>query len=210
MKALAKLGKYSVDYYQQKIKQSNPSENYALIDCDFAAINAYLPDQYESLQTPIVEFMAEAHKQGITRLLLPNITLHLCFYLFPEWLQGIKLYDPFELLKNVLRDQSVCILGSRHMQESVVLNERLQQANLDLVKLDVTTLTKVDEIRKAIYFEGCLPEHREAMNEIAQILSQQYTVVIACTELSIALSDLSGNIIDLAELQIAAFLADVG
>ena len=209
MKALAKLGEYSVDYYQRKIKQSNPSENYTLIDCDFAAINAYLPDQYESLQSPVRELINEAHQQGITRLLLPNITLHHCFYLFPEWLQGIKLYDPFELLKGVLQDQPVCILGSCYMQESLVLNERLQQANLDLVKLDATMLTKVDEIRKSIYSGGCLPEHREALNDIAQRLAKKYTVVIACTELSIALSDVSSHIIDLAGLQIAAFLADI-
>ncbi|NNC54808.1 MAG: hypothetical protein HKO07_03695, partial [Pseudomonadales bacterium] len=138
---------------------------------------------------------------------LPNITLHHSFYLHPQWRQGIELYDPFELLGDSLRNRAAFVLGTRYTNASTVMMQRLSDKGLSVKQLDADICARVDELRQAIYADGASTAHSNQLGEVVAQLSQQAAVVIACSELSVALQ---GNkaVVDLASLQINAFVGD--
>jgi len=209
MKGIAKLGHYSFEFYLSKISQQSNTNNYTLVDCDFNEINKHLPDNYEKLESILNTLTASTYAQGIKKLLLPNITLHNVFYLFPKWLNGIELCDPFEHFVPLPTKSKVYILGSRHMHSSSVFNERINNINLSPQILSDKTRETVDTIRLNAYHNGYSSKDAAILSDIIQKLSQTHPVIIACSELSLSLAPhlpASGKVIDLANIQIEHFI----
>lgn len=208
MKGIVKLGHHSVDFYLSEISQKS-NTNYTLIDCDFNDINTYLPDNYQKLEPILSELTASSYNQGIRKLLLPNITLHNAFYLFPKWLNGIELCDPFEHIPIPSSKGKVYVLGSRHIHSSPVFNERINNINLSPQALSDKTIEIVDTVRLNAYHNGYSPKDAVTLANIIQKLSRTYPVIIACSELSLSLAHhpfSSSQITDLANIQIAHFI----
>ena len=209
MKGIVKLGHYSFEFYLSKISQQSNTNNYTLIDCDFNEINKHLPDNYKKLEPLLNTLTTSAYAQGIQKLLLPNITLHNVFYLFPKWLNGIELCDPFEQFVPLPSKSNVYILGSRHMHLSSVFNERINNINLSPQILSEETRKTVDTIRLNAYNNGYSLKDATILSDITQKLSQTHPVIIACSELSLSLAPhlpTSDQVIDLANIQIAHFI----
>lgn len=208
MKGIVKLGHYSVDFYLSEIsKKSNT--NHTLIDCDFNEINKHLPENYQKLEPILSGLTASTYDQGIRKLLLPNITLHNIFYLFPKWLNGIELCDPFDHIAIPPSRKKVYVLGSRHIYSSSVFNERINNINLSPQTLSSEIIKTVDTIRLNAYHNGYSSKDAMTLLNIAHTLSQTYPVIIACSELSLSLAHhtpYSNQITDLANIQIAHFI----
>ena len=210
MKGIAKLGQYSFEFYVFKTSKQSDG-NYKFIDCDFNEINNHLPENYKGLKPLLNTLTLSAHKQGVRKLLLPNITLHNAFYLFPEWLNGIELCDPLEQLAPFPSKSKAYILGSRYIHLSPVFNERIKNINLTPQPLNDETRKTVDTIRLNAYNNGYSPKDAINLADITQKLSQTHPVIIACSELSLSLAPHlslppSDKIIDLANVQIEKFL----
>lgn len=209
MRGIAKLGHYSFEYYLSKISQQSHTTKYTLIDCDFNEINKNLPDNYKKLDPLLNTLTTSAYNQGIRKLLLPNITLHNIFYLFPKWLNGIALCDPLEHYAPLPSKSEVYILGSRHMHLSSVFNERLHTINLSPRILNDKIRKIVDAIRLNAYNNGYSPTDATILSGITQELSHTHPVIIACSELSLSLAHhlpASNQVIDLANIQIEHFI----
>lgn len=208
MKGIAKLGHYSFEFYLSKIlQQSNIS--YTSIDCNFNEINKHLPNNYKKLEPLLNRLTVSAYDQGVRTLLLPNITLHNVFYLFPHWLNGIELYDPFEQYRTPPSKRKVYILGSRHIHLSSVFNERFNNMNLSPQILSDEIRETVDTIRLNAYHSGYSQNDAITLSDITHRLSQTHPVIIACSELSLSLAPhltYSNQIIDLASIQIEHFI----
>lgn len=208
MKGIVKLGHYSVDFYLSEIsRQSNT--NYTLIDCNFNEINRNLPENYQNLEPILSGLTASTYDQGIRKLLLPNITLHNIFYLFPKWLNGIELCDPFEHITIPSSKKKVYVLGSRHIHTSLVFNERINNINLSPQVLNDETIKTIDTIRLNAYQNGYSSTDALTLSNIIQMLSQTHPVIIACSELSLSLANhtpFSSQVTDLANIQIAHFI----
>lgn len=208
MKGIVKLGHYSVEFYLSQIAQKS-NTSHTLIDCNFNEINQYLPDNYQKLGAVLNALTASAYDRGIRKLLLPNITLHNVFYLFPKWLNGIELCDPFEHFAPPSSKSKVYVLGSRHVHSSLVFNERINNINLFPQGLSNETIETVDTIRLNTYHHGYSSKDAATLSEIAHKLSLIHPVIIACSELSLSLAHhlpLSSQITDLAKIQIEHFI----
>lgn len=206
MLGLARLGEFSTAWYRSRIDSEVPGLQYALIDCDFARINRYLPDNFEGLAPLLAQLVAAAEGAGVAQLLLPNITLHHAFWQYPAWQGDIVLFDPFEMLDGLIGLREVFVLGTRHTQSSDILRRRLRERGIDLRMVNDEQVARVDAIRQAIYRDGCSEALREALGALVEKLVAECPVLIACSELSIALGESSEGVVDLASLQIAAFL----
>ena len=207
MKGIARLGHYSFEFYLSKILQQS-NTHYIPIDCDFNAINNHLPNDYNKLEPLLNKLTESAYDQGVRQLLLPNITLHNVFYLFPNWLNGIELYDPFELFIPPPSKRKVCILGSRHMHLSLTFNERIHNINLSPQTVSDNTRKIIDTIRLNAYHNGYSQKDAITLTGITQKLSKIHPAIIACSELSLSLAPhltFSDQIIDLANIQIKHF-----
>ncbi|MBT8151626.1 MAG: aspartate/glutamate racemase family protein [Gammaproteobacteria bacterium] len=207
MLGIARLGEISTTWYQQRIQNYAPGLDYQMVDYDFSTLNAFLPDNYPALEPLLLKLLATAKQQGVSKLLLPNITLHHCFYLHPDWRCNVSLFDPFDMLNSALHGRQVYVLGTRHTQESPVLRERLHQQGIVLRSVDAATCASIDALRLDIFHNGFSVAAAKALSVVVAKLSEEAVVIIACSELSVALQQSGKNVLDLAMLQIKAFTA---
>ena len=77
------LGSNSTQYYFQRIHQKYKEQNQEFSTCslllyqiDFQEINPFLPSEFSVLKPILKNHLNQISQLGISKLLIPNITLH--------------------------------------------------------------------------------------------------------------------------------------
>lgn len=207
------LGKESTMYYlnqiQEKFKENNESYStcpFLMYQIDFQEINPFLPDQFSILIPKLKVYFEQISELGITKFLVPNITLHktLDQIDFP-----FQICHPVDLtLKELVKRNcsEIILFGTVYTMNSTYMSRKFSGQNIKVSIPSTKDQNEIDDFRKVVF------ERKETSAEILhfQNLIRKYSeknpVVIACTELSIYAPKNTFTCIDMADLQIEEFL----
>ena len=201
------LGEDSSEFYLRKLTEFGFNE-VKVVHTNFTAINAQLPDNFKLLKNLLTPYLRQIDQENITRLIVPNITLHetldvldhsFKFKLSHPVLEGIRA-----LKKNGVR--KVVLFGSLHTMQGGYIKRQFETDNIKTMTPIKQDMLYIDEIRKKVYDGSIKDSEIEAYVSLIYKYQQTSPVVIACTELSILQQPLKlSNVYDLSILQMQCF-----
>ena len=212
-KGVLGLGAVSTAFYLKEIHRKYQERNHQFSACpllmyqiDFQEINPFLPNQYEVLIPKLKEVLQEITTLGITKLLVPNITLY-------ETLDQIKIplkiCHPVDLTLKHLEDiqiSEVYLFGTLYTMNSEYLKARFFAKKVKVLQLVESDQKWIDDFRKKVYQRNETLEEITFFQSLIRKYSEKSAVVIACTELSIFSLKENPSCIDMMDLQIEEFL----
>ncbi|MEX0812035.1 MAG: aspartate/glutamate racemase family protein [Chitinophagales bacterium] len=180
---------------------------FKMLNANFNLFNPYLPNQYEKLVPELHRHLIAMNRLGVDKILIPNITLHQTVDHLPEdFLPKHKIIHPYELAIEKLRSENtkeVLVLGSVHTMKSRYVKEKFKQQGIKLLAPTQNEVIQIDKLRNEVYIGESTRESKLAFEQILYKYHRKQRVLIACTELSLALNKKnSNNFIDLATLQL--------
>ena len=212
-KGVLGLGEASTAYYLNQIHQkfNNNNEEFStcpllLYQVDFQSLNPFLPNNFEELIPSVTEYLDAIAKLGVSKLLVPNITLH---ETLDQVSYSVELCHPIQLTIAHLRKDKmtdVFIFGTFYTMNSDYLRKQFSEAGIQLSQPEREDQLWIDDFRKKVYEKQSIPSEIETFQNLIKKYSKSKPVLIACTELSIHCLKNEGSCIDMADLQIAEFL----
>ena len=214
--AILGLGSRSTLYYLEQLNKVYNTKNggystcpFFLLNTDFDTINPLLPNTSVQLDAILQSYLDQIEALEVAEILIPNITLH-------------ETIDRLELQKNILHPlplsvlkmkeieaKKVVLFGSLHSMKSSYIRSYLELNSIEVLLPSSEEMEFIDEVRKHIYHTT---ETKEIINKYHQLIkkySENYPVVLGCTELSILKPTDQRNIIDMAQLQIEAAVKNI-
>ena len=207
------LGSVSTQYYlgeiQRKFKEKNKEFStcsYLLYQIDFQAINSFLPDHFSILKPKIDSILNQILSLGISKLLVPNITLH---ETLDKIESPIKLYHPVNLTIDYLiknKTSKITLFGTLYTMNSDYLNQKFSEKSIEVIIPSERNQAFLDKFRKSVYNQDFTINQITVYQDLIKEYSRTNPVVIACTELSVFSLKNNAFCIDMADLQIDEFL----
>lgn len=216
MKGILGLGKESTQYYLSQVHEKYNNENLDFSTCpmliyqiDFQEINPFLPDQFAILKERLENYLKEIKNLGITKLLIPNITLH---ETLDQLKFDIEISHPVNLTIDHLIEQKIdriTIFGTSYTMNSSYLKNKFLDKNISVSVVDFEDQNRIDRFRKDVYRNEQTEEDTRHLHQLIKKYSVKSCVLLACTELSVVANKEDLNFIDMADLQINDFLRPV-
>ena len=213
VKGVLGLGKESTLYYLNRLQERYRSSNdewstcpFVMYQIDFQEINPFLPNKFSILIPKMEKYLTQIANLGITKLLVPNITLHetLDQFHFP-----MNICHPITLTLKYLKENTISevfLFGTAYTMNSDYIHRRFSENNIHLSLPTEADQEWMDNFRKLVYAK------KTNSNQIAyfQMMLKKYScvnpVIIGCTELSLYSLNNDKLCIDMADLQIEEFL----
>lgn len=199
------LGARSTLFYQEKLHQLYLEVRgiyatfpFIIKQLDFNLINPYLPEN-KVVISPILKRELKQYDVSGVHLLVPNITIHQILDSIDFQLQIIH---PYKLLTKVLvnkKGKNVVFFGTKFTDNRSYLASFIPENSIESVNSEDVLF--LDELRKKVYTYAETNQDIITFNTLISKYSENFVVVIACTELSIINSSSDENIIDLSTLQ---------
>ena len=207
------LGAVSTAFYLREIHKKYQERNQEFSTCplqvyqlDFQEVNPFLPNQFKVLIPKLEDHFKRIRALGISKLLIPNITLH-------ETLDQMKIQleicHPVDLTLKYLKENQISevyLFGTLYTMTSAYLHSRFSGKMVKLLKPSDSDQTWIDEFRQRVYQENVTFEEITAFQSLIRKYSEKNEVVIACTELSVYSLKENPSCIDMMDLQIEEFL----
>ncbi len=211
-KGILGLGNASTLFYVNEINTEFQRRNggystcpFILYQVNFDEINPYLPHDFHILIPAVQNYFLEMKNIGIKTVLIPNITLH---ETVDQIATDIHIIHAIDLTLKKLQKRKisrVVLFGTVFTMESEYMRRKFTEKQIQLISISLEDQLFVDNFRKKVY------EGKETATDVLEfqklcyLYSQQETLVLACTELSIH-SIKNVNIFDLVQIQINEFL----
>ena len=212
-KGVLALGEASTAYYLNQIHQKFNERNEEFSTCplllyqvDFQVINPFLPGRFEELIPRVTEYLNKISDLGISKLLVPNITLH---ETLDQITYSIELCHPVQLtIEHLIKNKisEILIFGTLYTMNSEYLKRNFSEAGIKIILPESEDQLWIDDFRKKVYKKESTEDEIEAFQNLIKKYMQQKQVVISCTELSIHCLKKETHCIDMADLQIEDFL----
>jgi aspartate racemase len=203
------LGSVSTLFYVKEInkryggkKGNSDTCPFRLLNVNFNEINNLLPSTSTELDKIVGTQLAKLAALGANTILVPNITLH-------ETVDRLELgqaivHPVFSTILSLKEKQiaKVVLVGSLHSMQSHYLKSHFEENGIEVTKPSLEDMELADEVRKRVYNEVASQDLLQQFNQMLEKYALHNAVVIACTELSVALSSTMPQILDMARLQI--------
>lgn len=178
-----------------------------MLNADFARINPFMPDDFAKLEPVILGYLTETVRLGIRRLIIPNITLHATVDRVLPRVEGpLEVVHPVHLAIEALKEKGVgqaMAVGTRHTMRSGYLSSAFASSGIKLHAPDTDFRDRADRLRLSVYDGTEKKAELKWFNAELARLSSEMPVLVACTELSIALrKPLSEAVMDMVRLQV--------
>ena len=210
------LGSYSTLFY---IEELNTSFNkmhggfstcpFKMLNINFDKINNLLPNVSRELDEIVKTSIDELIDLGISVILVPNITLH-------ETIDRLdiktKIIHPVHCALSEVEKKNhkkAVILGSKHTMESDYIKSIFASKDITTFLPSEEEMLFIDHVRKQVYQELETKERLVEFNKMIEKYTEDNAVIIACTELSVALSRHKENVFDMARIQIEYALKEI-
>ena len=213
LKGVLGLGRASTLYYLAEIQkryQKNRSEfstcPLLLYQVEFQEINPFLPNQFEVLIPQLKKYLSQISLLGISKLLVPNITLH---ETLDQMDLSVEICHPVDLTIHFLHRNTISeiyLFGTLYTMNSEYLKDKFSKNNISLKKPSEVDQKLIDDFRTQVYKETQTPDEVLNFQHLIRKYSVENPVVIACTELSIFSLKENPSCIDMMDLQIIDFL----
>lgn len=175
---------------------------FKMLNTNFNSINQLLPNTSKKLDGIVKDYIDELIALVIDSILVPNITLH-------ETIDRLnistKIIHPVYCTISELQQKNhkkIVLLGSKHTMKSDYIKSKFTDNNLEVLLPTDEEILFIDELRKQVYHNKETENILEEFNKLIHQYAQENAVVIACTELSIALTIEHANVFDMARIQI--------
>ncbi|TCI92788.1 aspartate/glutamate racemase family protein [Tenacibaculum sp. M341] len=206
------LGSRSTLFYLEKLNQlyNELHGGYStcplkLLNANFNDINPLLPNVSPELIKNVEKYVKELISLNIDALLIPNITLHETIdIVFQKEFINVPVIHPVKITADILSSKNhknVIVLGSMYTMQSSYITSIFTNKGITVNQLPKEEMLFVDKVRREIYEE----DNQQLIKEFNELLSEyaaQTSIVIACTELSIANKTVSDNVLDMVTIQI--------
>ena len=199
------LGARSTLFYQEKLhelyfckKGGYSTFPFILKQLDFNSINPYLPNN-TSVIAPILQRELKDYNRAEVKLLVPNITIH---KILDRIEFNLQIIHPYELLNKELENSKLSNLvffGTKFTNNDSYIASYIKDRSIEKLRDDEVLF--LDDLRKNVYANTENNEDIIIYNKLIEKYSENYIVIIACTELSIINSSKNKNVIDLSILQ---------
>lgn len=207
------LGKESTAYYIQQIHHQYHLERDPYSTCplllyqiDFQEINPFLPNDFSTL-IPIIEVcLRQISELGITKLLVPNITLH---ETLDRMVLPLQLCHPVTLTLEYLNQNNISevyLFGTKYTMNSECIHQKFEEDGIKVKSPTGADQMWLDDFRKTVYEVRQTAESISIFQNMIKTYGEHLPVVIACTELSIFSLKENSYCIDMMDLQIEDFL----
>lgn len=212
-KAVLGLGKVSTAYYYDRINANFNRKNsefstfpFLLYQIDFQEINPFLPQNFSVLIPKLQKYFIKLSELGVKKLLVPNITLH---ETLDQMNLPFQICHPIDLAISFLKENNISeafVFGSLYSMNSEYFHQKFRSENIKILKPTNDHQNWLDQFRKEVANESVSTSQISEFKNIIEEYATKNPVLIACTELSVHSVKDFPNCIDLAELQIKAFL----
>lgn len=213
LKGILGLGNASTEYYLKRIHEKYRQNKKEFSTCplllyqiDFHEINPYLPDQFSVLIPKLENYFSKISDVGISKLLIPNITLH---ETLDQMILPFEIFHPIDLTLKYLKESNiseVTLFGTVYTMNNEYLTSKFQKEGISLLKPIEYDQKWIDDFRKKIYNKEESPSEINIFQNLIKKYSVENPVIIGCTELSLFGLKNDASCIDMAELQIEEFL----
>ena len=173
-----------------------------MLNVNFDKINNLLPNVSEELDAIVKTSLADLIALGTDRILVPNITLH-------ETIDRLEIKSEIihpvnstlsEIVKK--KHKNAILFGSKYTMESNYIQSLFSSENIEILTPSKEEMDFIDYVRKQVYQKLETEELINKFNKVVAKYAEENAVVIACTELSVALSKQGENVFDMARIQI--------
>jgi aspartate racemase len=195
------LGANATNFYLKKLAKDLSFE---LLKTNFEQINNLLPKPSKQLENIMKNYIEQLLSLEVNKILIPNITLH-------ETIDNIKIdkntniIHPIALSIKAIKANNfkqVVLLGSLYTMHSNYIKDIFGANNIKLLLPKARDMQLIDTIRKQVYENKASIIELNNFNNLVEEYAKNNAVIIACTELSIALNYHNKNVFDMALLQI--------
>jgi len=206
------MGQASTQFYIRLLRESyrneqlNKLQPFKLVATDFEAINNLLPNRSTKLDTIITSYLGEMLLNDIETILIPNITIHETVDAVWDKIDStIPIAHP--LLGTIKRmsqtnEKKAVLFGSSYTMTSSYIKTVFANAEIAIEKPKSKDLQFIDWVRRQVYSESASAETLEQFNDLVKTYSNKATVLIACTELSLASKISNERVLDMANIQV--------
>lgn len=212
-RAVLGLGSKSTEYYLSRIHQKYKEQMQEFSTCplllyqvDFQEINPYLPNIFSDLKPILKQYLNNISALRISKVLVPNITLH---ETLDQLESPLKICHAVDLTLELLVEnkiEKVALFGTLYTMNSKYFKKKFNEKKIEIFLPTVGDQKIIDNFRKKVYSGKQTVLEIEQVQKLQRKYSKENPVVIACTELSIFSVKNEGSVIDMAELQIDSFL----
>ena len=217
---ILEMSEASTQFYIQLLnkhygnKHLNDTHLFKLIPTNFEAINNLLPNSSEQLDSLLSGYLKKIGSLPIEGILIPNITIHETVDKVWDTL-GSKtpIIHPLSVAINRMHkagQQQAVLFGSKYTMTAHYIKNTFANANLTIVPPSKEEIDFIDWVRKQVYAGDISTEISKKINHLIRSYSEETTVLLACTELSIASKIKNKNVLDLSKLQIEQAISLLG
>ena len=213
IKGILGLGKESTLYYLNEIQERYQRENdlyatcpFILYQVDFQEINPFLPNNFSILIPEVENYFQQVSDLGISKLLVPNITLH---ETIDQLSFQFDICHPVLLTLKYLEENNISevfLFGTKYTMNSEHLHQKFSEKNIKMQLPSKEDQDWIDDFRKSVYSQKSSSEETLKFQQLIRKYSSKSPVIIACTELSLFSLKNDSSCIDMADLQIEEFL----
>ena len=202
------LGRRSTDFYLQSLYDTLIKEKDVEIKqlvTDYDKINKLLPKPSAPLDKIVKDFLVDLNRLNLDFIFVPNITLH-------ETIDRIQVdaniihpihATAIEIKKK--QHQTVILFGSKYTMQSIYIKSIFADYKVTVLLPSKPDMQFADNIRKHIYQETETQELLNQYNLMIKKYLQNNIVVIASTELSIAIKNENLKLFDIARIHLNCF-----
>lgn len=216
MRGVLGLGSHATQHYLQRIHLKFQEANKEFSTCplilyqtDFQEINPFLPNNFLVLQPVLSGYLKSVAALNISKLLLPNITLHETLDLIES---PVKIVHAVIHTVTYLKNRGisgVILFGTFYTMHSSYLKSKFAEEEIDLFLPSPDDQQWIDNFRKKVYQSSETNEEVQHFQNLILKYVREYPVVIACTELSLYSLKKEPDCVDMAEIQISEFLKEI-
>jgi len=182
---------------------------FLLLNTDFNTINSLLPYVSEKLDAVVSQYINQINHLNIDTLLIPNITLH-------ETIDRLhisqNIVHPVHLSIKKIKENNwkkVVLFGSLFSMKSDYIKNQFKANNIEVMLANEKDMVFIDEVRKQIYNEVETDDLVKKYHSVIQKYTQENPVILSCTELSILKPKDNKMLLDMAEIQMEAAIAQI-
>ena len=188
------------------LKRPNNLQTFKLIPADFEAINNLLPYRSAKLDSIIDSYLKEVLSSEIECILIPNITIHETVDTVWDTMEStIPIAHPIlgtiERMHQAKQSKAV-FFGSSYTMTCDYIKTAFANADITIEEPRPKDLQFIDQVRKKVYSQTASEETLEQFNKLVQNYTNETTVLIGCTELSIASKFRNERILDMDMIQV--------
>lgn len=176
--------------------------HFKLLNTNFDEINSLLPEVSEQLDTIVSRYIDELIQMQIGKILVPNITLHQTLERLDIETPLIHPIDLTILEVQKMNCKKVVLFGSLYTMQSAYVKSKFTKKGIEVFIPSKNDRILIDELRKYIYYETETADQIQAFNNLIEKYTRNYCTVLACTELSIASSNIHAKLFDMSRIQL--------